>query len=71
VATGALLRSMSAEPEKSQQGKLNWPYFKWSHDESLFSKMVPGKQGSIGVYDSATMGLCDKKSLKVFICNLD
>ncbi|KAJ3357792.1 translation initiation factor eIF-3b like protein [Entophlyctis luteolus] len=45
--------------------KIDWPFFKWSHDSKYIARMTPGPEGSISVYETPGMGLLDKKSIKV------
>jgi translation initiation factor 3 subunit B len=42
-----------------------WPYLQWSHDDKYVAKMKTGPQGCISVYEAETMGLLDKKSIKI------
>jgi translation initiation factor 3 subunit B len=57
VRTGRLLRSFPGV-----EGKLVWPVFKWSATERYFARCQPG---AISVYEAPSMGLLDKKSIKV------
>ncbi|KAK9695667.1 Translation initiation factor 3 subunit b [Basidiobolus ranarum] len=66
VKTGALLRSfpnISTGDEKSGPTKINWPMFKWSSSEKYFARVTPGQM--ISVYEAPSMGLVDKKSMKI------
>lgn len=65
VSTGTLLRSFDVTQPASET-PAEWPLFKWSHDGSYIAKMVAGAQGSISVYETPSMALLDKKSIKVF-----
>lgn len=40
-----------------------WPMFKWSPDDKYFGRVVPGE--AISIYSTPSMGLIDKKSIKV------
>lgn len=44
---------------------IEWPIFKWSHDDKYFARMTGGAQGMISVYEAPSMGLLDKKSIKI------
>ncbi|BFZ57869.1 Translation initiation factor 3 subunit b [Savitreella phatthalungensis] len=58
---GILLRSFpgqTLEPNK----KMVWPMFKWSSDEKYLARMTPGQ---IWVYETPSMGLLEKKSIKI------
>ncbi|KAI8321826.1 translation initiation factor eIF-3b [Martensiomyces pterosporus] len=62
--TGSLLRSFA--PQKTDDGKaakISWPHFKWSPSEKYFARMTQGSH--IAIYEAPSMGLVDKKSLKV------
>ncbi|GAA96226.1 uncharacterized protein L969DRAFT_100724 [Mixia osmundae IAM 14324] len=67
VVTGKLLRSfaMIPDPTTNEAGKrqIFWPMFKWSPDEKYFARITPGQQ--ISVYEAPSMGLIDKKSVKI------
>jgi translation initiation factor 3 subunit B len=39
-----------------------WPAFKWSHDEKYFARL---SDGAISIYETPSMQLLDKKSLKI------
>ena len=45
--------------------KTEWPIFKWSFDDKYVAKAVVGAEGMIQVYELPSMGLLDKKSIKV------
>ncbi|KAI9347339.1 eukaryotic translation initiation factor eIF2A-domain-containing protein [Obelidium mucronatum] len=45
--------------------KIEWPFFKWSHDSKYIARMTPGAEGAISVYEVPGMGLLDKKSIKI------
>ncbi|ORY23476.1 translation initiation factor eIF-3b, partial [Rhizoclosmatium globosum] len=45
--------------------KIEWPFFKWSHDSKYIARMTPGAEGAISVYETPGMGLLDKKSIKI------
>ncbi|KAJ3075383.1 translation initiation factor eIF-3b like protein [Podochytrium sp. JEL0797] len=45
--------------------KIEWPFFKWSHDSKYIARMNPGADGAISVYETPGMGLLDKKSIKI------
>lgn len=59
-----MLRSF-ASPSVQANDSSAWPFLKWSHDEEYVARMTPGEKGVIYVYESATMGLLGKKSIKV------
>jgi uncharacterized protein with WD repeat len=59
-----MLRSFPTPAEKKGD-KTEWPMLKWSHDESYVAKMTSGEQGIIYVYETPSMGLMGKKSIKV------
>ena len=46
-----------------EAARLNWPAFKWSPDDAYVAKVVPGQ--SIQIYELPSMGLLDKKSVKI------
>lgn len=39
-----------------------WPEFKWSHDDKYFGRVTPD---AISIYETPSMGLVDKKSIKI------
>jgi translation initiation factor 3 subunit B len=43
-------------------GSATWPVFKWSSDDKYFARMT---EDTISVYETPSMGLLDKKSLKI------
>lgn len=68
--TGKLLRTFPAlqaavaggdEGEKRKQ--VIWPALKWSGDDKYVARVTPGVQ--ISVYELPSMGLADKKSVKI------
>lgn len=73
VVSGDLLRTFpmvqetptASNPEDAPQVKkvFTWPIFKWSGDEKYFARVTPGQQ--ISVYETPSMGLLDKKSIKL------
>ncbi|KAJ3212659.1 Translation initiation factor 3 subunit b [Dinochytrium kinnereticum] len=75
VQSGRQLRSFVVDPSTLQTGeaksvpgssiKIDWPLFKWSHDSKYFARMTPGANGMISVYETPSMGLLDKKSIKI------
>ncbi|KAJ3332456.1 Translation initiation factor 3 subunit b [Blyttiomyces sp. JEL0837] len=75
VLTGLKLRSfpvdtaaMQSSESKGGPGstvKIEWPFFKWSHDSKYVARMTPGPEGMISVYETPKMGLLDKKSIKI------
>ncbi|KAJ1726637.1 Translation initiation factor 3 subunit b [Coemansia biformis] len=62
--TGAMLRSfpLPAGADGSPAGAA-WPQFKWSPSEKYLARMTYGT--GISIYEAPSMGLLDKKSLKV------
>lgn len=67
VRTGHLLRTFPVQQdEPGQSGQLkgfSWPFLKWSGDDRYCARITPGQ--SISVYETPSMGLLDKKSIKV------
>jgi translation initiation factor 3 subunit B len=79
-STGALLRSfafdvstietdekdveilMREQKSPVQIVKAAWPLFKWSHDDKYLARISPN---GISVYETPSMGLLDKTSIKV------
>jgi translation initiation factor 3 subunit B len=64
ILTGTLLRSFPA-PAQEKNAEPNWPLLKWSFDDQYCARMKAGSDGAIFVYESQTMGLLGKKSIKV------
>ncbi|KAJ3120645.1 Translation initiation factor 3 subunit b [Nowakowskiella sp. JEL0407] len=64
IVTGRSLRSfpMDTAPQQQRNAKFDWPIFKWSHDDKYLAKVG---DGLIQVYETPSMGLLDKKSIKV------
>lgn len=44
---------------------IEWPVFKWSHDDKYIARMTPGPKGAISIYELPSMNLLEKKSIKV------
>lgn len=44
---------------------MDWPLLKWSHDDSYVARMIEGENGVLYVYETPTMGLIGKKSIKI------
>ncbi|KAJ3111315.1 Translation initiation factor 3 subunit b [Phlyctochytrium bullatum] len=75
VQSGRQLRSFAVDPSTLQVAdakaipgssvKVDWPIFKWSYDSKYFARMTPGANGMISVYETPSMGLLDKKSIKI------
>ncbi|KAJ3040110.1 Translation initiation factor 3 subunit b [Rhizophlyctis rosea] len=72
IITGRQLRSFPVDPNALGGGsaaqstlKIDWPLFKWSHDDKYVARMTPGENGMISVYETPGMGLLDKKSIKI------
>ncbi|KAJ3287790.1 Translation initiation factor 3 subunit b [Borealophlyctis nickersoniae] len=74
IVTGQQLRSFPTDASSTlgastSQGtstvKIDWPIFKWSHDDQYVARMTPGPQGAISVYVTPGMGLFEKKSFKI------
>lgn len=66
IRSGRLLRSfpyLSAPTPEGVKRKIFWPVFKWSPSDRYFARITPGTQ--ISIYEAPSMGLLDKKSLKV------
>ncbi|KAI8901054.1 eukaryotic translation initiation factor eIF2A-domain-containing protein [Globomyces pollinis-pini] len=64
VLTTTLLRSFPTDKIKDK-GVAEWPIMKWSHDGKYIAKCTTGPQGAISVYETPSMGLLDKKSIKI------
>lgn len=74
VATGRLLRTfpmptpggdnqVGADGRPAPKKVFTWPVLKWSGDEKYVARVTPGQ--SIQVYETPSMGLLDKKSIKL------
>jgi translation initiation factor 3 subunit B len=67
VKSGHLLRtfptSLSESEDPSVKKQMQWPALKWSADDKYVARVTPGQQ--ISVYELPSMGLHDKKSLKI------
>lgn len=67
IKTTRVLRTFpgdkSAFGADDSQSRLSWPAFKWSVDDSYIAKCNVGS--GISVYELPTMGLLDKKSIKI------
>ncbi|KAF9929867.1 Translation initiation factor 3 subunit b [Linnemannia zychae] len=65
VKSGVLLRTFPSSTSQDPKGRstISWPVFKWSPSESYFARVFPGSH--ISIYESRTMGLLDKKSIKM------
>ncbi|KAL4245822.1 translation initiation factor 3 subunit B [Abortiporus biennis] len=67
IKTGNLLRTFpSSYPEGGEEGakkQMQWPALKWSADDKFVARVTPGQQ--ISVYELPSMGLYDKKSIKI------
>lgn len=61
IATGMKLRSFVGPPVMPDE-PLPWPLFRWSYDDGYVARM--GKD-LISVYEMPSVGLLDKKSIKV------
>lgn len=59
-----MLRSFPT-PSFKGTSKPEWPLLKWSHDDSYVARMTPGEQGVLYVYETPSMGLIGKKSIKI------
>ncbi|KAK1926394.1 eukaryotic translation initiation factor eIF2A-domain-containing protein [Papiliotrema laurentii] len=66
VKSTRVLRTFPHE-QPAQRGdeppRFQWPLFKWSPDDAYVAKVVPGS--AIQVYELPSMGLLDKKSIKI------
>eukprot|EP00026_Physarum_polycephalum_P004618 Phypoly_transcript_04640.p1 GENE.Phypoly_transcript_04640~~Phypoly_transcript_04640.p1 ORF type:complete len:690 (+),score=161.86 Phypoly_transcript_04640:38-2071(+) len=60
VRTGAKLRGFTAATTAT--GNIVWPAFQWSHDDKYFARIG---EDLISVYETPSMSLLDKQSLKV------
>jgi len=56
IKTGKKLRGFQS------QGQVTWPVFQWSYDDKYLARMTPE---SISVYETPSMDLLDKKSIKI------
>ena len=67
VKSGRLLRTfptaLSESEDPSVKKQMQWPALKWSADDKYVARVTPGQQ--ISVYELPSMGLHDKKSLKI------
>lgn len=67
VKSGRLLRtfptSLFENEDSSVKKQMQWPALKWSADDKYVARTTPGQQ--ISVYELPSMGLHDKKSLKI------
>ncbi|KAJ3413176.1 Translation initiation factor 3 subunit b [Chytridiales sp. JEL 0842] len=63
--TNATSASADAKGGPGSTIKIDWPLFKWSHNEKYLARMTAGKDGLISVYETPGMGLLDKKSIKI------
>ncbi|OXC62994.1 eukaryotic translation initiation factor 3 subunit B [Cryptococcus neoformans] len=67
IKTTRVLRTFpgdkSAFGADDTQSRMSWPTFKWSADDSYVAKCNVG--AGISVYELPTMGLLDKKSIKI------
>lgn len=67
IKSGHLLRtfptSLSEGEDPSTKKQMQWPALKWSPDDKFVARVTPGQQ--ISVYELPTMGLHDKKSVKI------
>ncbi|EGX50728.1 hypothetical protein AOL_s00054g814 [Orbilia oligospora ATCC 24927] len=70
VNTGKLLRSFppienpqEADKPPNLRKKIQWPLFKWTADDKYCARVTPGS--SISVYETPSMVLLDKKSIKL------
>ncbi|KAJ2036734.1 Translation initiation factor 3 subunit b [Coemansia sp. RSA 922] len=62
--TGSLLRSFpTIKAEDGKTAKASWSQFKWSPSERYLARMTP--ESGLSIYDVQTMGLVDKKAMKV------
>lgn len=61
IASGKLLRSFLHDPRVT--GPMEWPFFKWSHNEKYVARCTPNTQ--ISVYEVPSMRLMDNKSVKI------
>lgn len=57
IRTGMKKRSFHAE-----RPNIVWPVFKWSHDDKYFARIT---QDTLSIYETPSMMLLDKKSIKV------
>ncbi|KAJ2831329.1 Translation initiation factor 3 subunit b [Coemansia furcata] len=61
--TGSLLRSFPAVKAEDGRAKAGWSQFRWSPSERYLARMTP--EASLAIYDVQTMGLVDKKAMKI------
>eukprot|EP01112_Ceratiomyxa_fruticulosa_P016156 TRINITY_DN4848_c0_g1_i1.p1 TRINITY_DN4848_c0_g1~~TRINITY_DN4848_c0_g1_i1.p1 ORF type:complete len:666 (-),score=150.28 TRINITY_DN4848_c0_g1_i1:61-2058(-) len=58
--TGARVRGFLGDPPK--EGQALWPIFHWSFDDKYFARL---NEDAISIYETPSMGLLDKTSLKI------
>ncbi|KAH8835195.1 hypothetical protein DL96DRAFT_1702202 [Flagelloscypha sp. PMI_526] len=64
IKTGNLLRTFSTSSEDGTSKKqMQWPILKWSPDDKFVGRVTLGQM--ISVYELPSMGLHEKKSLKI------
>jgi len=67
IKSGHLLRTFPTATyetdDPAMKKQMQWPAFKWSSDDKFVARVTPGQQ--ISVYELPSMGLHDKKSLKI------
>lgn len=65
VVTGHLLRTfpIAQDAETGAVKNFSWPMLKWSGDDKFCGMVQPGK--AISIYTLPSMGMLDKKSIKV------
>ncbi|TFK76998.1 translation initiation factor eIF-3b [Pluteus cervinus] len=63
--TGDLLRTFSTHDGEAPTSKkqMQWPALKWSPDDKFVGRITPGQM--ISVYELPSMGLHEKKSIKI------
>lgn len=64
ILTGKRKRGFMGPPRSlvGPDGNIPWPIFQWSHDDSYFARL---NENAISVYETPSMSLIDKKSIKV------
>lgn len=67
IKSGQLLRTFPTtayeNEDPAMKKQMQWPALKWSSDDKFVARVTPGQH--ISVYELPTMGLHDKKSLKI------
>ena len=68
IKSGTLLRTFPTPKQENSDGSKadnDWPFLKWSYDDSYVSRYNTGAKGAIFVYETKDMSLLGKKSIKI------